>query len=88
MQVRCHQYFVFHLEGLSASLYTMHDIDDSVVPGSVYLVDVQEKMTVVHAGNDSAIVLSPTPSSDINDPLNWSRGRKLLQIVCMMICAS
>ncbi|KAG1727697.1 major facilitator superfamily domain-containing protein [Suillus lakei] len=46
----------------------MHDIDDSVVPGSVYLVDVQEKTTVVHAEKDSAIVLSPTPSNDINDP--------------------
>ncbi|KAG1849260.1 major facilitator superfamily domain-containing protein [Suillus subalutaceus] len=77
MQVRCRQYCIFHLEGLPASLYIMHDIDDSVVPGSVYLVDVQEKTTVVHAGNNSAIVLSPTPSSDINDPLNWSRGRKL-----------
>ncbi|KAG2125510.1 major facilitator superfamily domain-containing protein [Suillus clintonianus] len=66
----------------------MHDIDDSVVPGSVYLVDVQAKTTVVHAENDSAIVLSPTPSNDINDPLNWSRGRKLLQIVCVMIYTS
>lgn len=66
----------------------MHDIDDSVVPGSVYLVDVQEKTTVAHAENNSAIVLSPTPSNDINDPLNWSRGRKFLQIVCVMICMS
>ncbi|KAG1843335.1 major facilitator superfamily domain-containing protein [Suillus subalutaceus] len=88
MSFRCRRYCIFHLEGLPASLYIMHDIDDSVVPGSVYLVDVQEKTTVVHAGNDSAIVLSPTPSSDINDPLNWSRGRKLLQIVCVMIYTS
>lgn len=66
----------------------MHDIDDSVVPGSVYLVDVQEKTTVVHAGKDSAIVLSPKPSSDVNDPLNWSRSRKLLHVTCVMICLS
>jgi hypothetical protein len=66
----------------------MHDIDDSVVPGSVYLVDVQDKAAVVHAGNESAIVLSPTPSSDVNDPLNWSRGRKILHVTCVMICLS
>lgn len=66
----------------------MRDIDDSVVPGSVYLVDVQEKSTVVHAGKDSAIVLSPTPSNDVNDPLNWSRSRKLLHVTCIMICLS
>src|SRR6267154_5447497 len=86
MQVRQRQYIL--TRKVSLLLCTMHDIDDSVVPGSVYLVDVQEKSTVVHAQTDSAIVLSPTPSNDINDPLNWSRGRKLLQIICVMICVS
>ncbi|KAH7913793.1 major facilitator superfamily domain-containing protein [Hygrophoropsis aurantiaca] len=62
--------------------------DDLAIPGSVYLVDVQEKSTVVHAKHDHAIVLSPTPSNDINDPLNWSKGRKLMQAVCVMIYTS
>ncbi|KAH7884237.1 major facilitator superfamily domain-containing protein [Phlebopus sp. FC_14] len=66
----------------------MQDIDDSVIPGSVYLVDVQEKSAVVHAGKGSAIVLSPTPSNDVNDPLNWSRRRKMIQMICVMIYTS
>ncbi|EGO24214.1 hypothetical protein SERLADRAFT_437830 [Serpula lacrymans var. lacrymans S7.9] len=66
----------------------MRVIDDSVIPGSVYLVDVQDKTTVTHAAGDSTIVLSPTPSNDINDPLNWSKGRKLLQVICVMIYTS
>ncbi|KAG1836514.1 hypothetical protein DFJ58DRAFT_734938 [Suillus subalutaceus] len=58
----------------------MHDINNSVVPRSVYLVDFQEKTTVAHAESDGAIELSPMPSNDINDPLNWSRCWKILQI--------
>lgn len=65
----------------------MQDIDDTVIPGSVYLVDVQERSTVVHADKDSSIVLSPTPSNHVNDPLNWTRRRKTIQMICVMICA-
>ncbi|KAH0832878.1 major facilitator superfamily domain-containing protein [Lanmaoa asiatica] len=66
----------------------MQDIDDTAIPGSVYLVDVQERVTAVHANKDSSIVLSPTPSNDVNDPLNWTRRRKMIQMVCLMIYTS
>ena len=65
----------------------MQDIDDTVIPGSVYLVDVQERSTVVHADKDSSIVLSPTPSNNVNDPLNWTKRRKTIEMICVMICA-
>lgn len=29
-------------------------------------------------------MLSPTPSDDVNDPLNWSKGRKLLALICVV----
>ncbi|KAG7108439.1 putative MFS-type transporter like protein [Verticillium longisporum] len=51
------------------------------VPGTVYLVDTGHVIESRHAdGGD--IVLDPVPSSDPSDPLNWSRRRKLLAVVC------
>lgn len=50
-------------------------IDHSAVPGTTHLVDL---------GENTEIVLIPTPSDDPNDPLNWSRGRKWLQVFCMV----
>ncbi|OJI96746.1 hypothetical protein ASPVEDRAFT_36137 [Aspergillus versicolor CBS 583.65] len=43
------------------------------VPGTVRLVDVDEQ-----AGKD--IVLVPSPSTDPEDPLNWTRNRKILAL--------
>lgn len=47
------------------------------VPGTTHLVDLEEKKT--------EIVLIPTPSTDPNDPLNWSKKRKLLHVFCLVV---
>lgn len=52
-------------------------IDYSVVPGTGFLVDQTKSK------ND--VILIPTPSDDPNDPLNWSRGRKNLHMLCIVI---
>jgi MFS family permease len=55
--------------------------DDEPVPGTVYLVDVNGQATSdLHDASHKDILLVPRPSSDLNDPLNWSRGRKLLAV--------
>ncbi|TDZ49798.1 putative MFS-type transporter [Colletotrichum trifolii] len=41
-------------------------------PGTVYLLNHE------HATDSSGFILSPVPSSDPNDPLNWSKWRKYL----------
>lgn len=48
------------------------------VPGTIFLVDDAE----IHhdANHDGAVVLHPHPSTDPEDPLNWSRARKYLAI--------
>lgn len=49
------------------------EIDFSVIPGTSNLVENDE------------VVLIPTPSDDPNDPLNWSRKRKWLQMFCIIL---
>ncbi|KAF3009667.1 hypothetical protein E8E13_008151 [Curvularia kusanoi] len=51
------------------------------IPGTIQLVDVDHTVAARHAGNGD-IVLQPTPSSDPDDPLNWTPRRKLLALVC------
>jgi hypothetical protein len=51
------------------------------IPGTVLLVDVDHVSRSEHLENGD-IVLVPTPSQDLNDPLNWSKARKVLAIVC------
>ncbi|EAS30102.3 MFS transporter [Coccidioides immitis RS] len=54
-----------------------------LVPGTVHLVDVAGE-----AGNskrEKDIVLVPRPSADPEDPLNWSRRRKLLHMAMLFI---
>ncbi|EED85647.1 predicted protein [Postia placenta Mad-698-R] len=52
-----------------------------LVPGTVHLVDVAgEVNSAKHAADRKDIVLVPRPSADPEDPLNWSRRRKLLAI--------
>jgi MFS family permease len=48
--------------------------EEEVVPGTVHLVD-----SSISSAADS-IVLFPQPSADPEDPLNWSRARKWLNI--------
>lgn len=56
------------------------------VPGTVHLIDLEGTMNARHAdGAKKDIVLVPAPSRDPNDPLNWSRVRKLTQLSCLCV---
>lgn len=59
-------------------------IDTSAIPGTVTLVDVEHVLQTRHLDRGHGdIVLIPTPSSDPDDPLNWSPRRKLLSTICV-----
>lgn len=54
----------------------MEDNDD--IPGTVYLVDVAHSSSSgQHDAANKDIILVPQPSSDPEDPLNWSHRRKI-----------
>lgn len=53
---------------------------NDIVPGTVHLVDVTGDMHALHLSGNKDIVLVPKPSSDPEDPLNWTRKRKMLAI--------
>lgn len=56
----------------------------TAIPGTTHLVDLEHVMHTRHAsGNKDDIVLDPTPSSDPNDPLNWSPRRKMMSTICI-----
>ncbi|BEJ11927.1 hypothetical protein CspHIS471_0203870 [Cutaneotrichosporon sp. HIS471] len=57
----------------------MSDPNNLPIPGSLLLVD--EHATGARHGD---IILSPTPSRDFNDPLNWSKWRKQLAFAMLM----
>lgn len=59
--------------------------DRPFVPGTVHLVDLEGTMRAKHAKGHKDIVLVPAPSNDPDDPLNWSRRRKLLSTSCMCV---
>ncbi|KAL2072200.1 hypothetical protein VTL71DRAFT_11543 [Oculimacula yallundae] len=53
----------------------------TVAPGTVLLHQTVSKSDIEHlitAPGDSDVVLQPQPSCDPNDPLNWSKFRKIL----------
>jgi MFS family permease len=55
--------------------------DANYVPGTVHLVDVRGQVTSSrHDALHKDIVLIPRPSSDPEDPLNWTYRRKLLAV--------
>lgn len=62
-------------------------IDDSAIPGTVTLVDIDHVLQTRHVGSGSNkdIVLIPAPSADPDDPLNWSAKRKLLSTVSVSV---
>jgi hypothetical protein len=53
---------------------------EEIVPGTVLLVDTDHGVHGKHLGGDKDIVLVPQPSSDPEDPLNWTPKRKGLAI--------
>ena len=46
-------------------------IDDSVVPGTVHLVDLDHSLRAKHSAAHKDIVLVPTPSDDPDDPVRY-----------------
>lgn len=75
---------------MAADLATARDlqhgfIDNSKVPGTVHLIDSEHTLKNKHAGSHQEIVLVPTPSTDPDDPLNWTPRRKYLALTCMCI---
>jgi hypothetical protein len=61
-------------------------IDSTAIPGTLTLVDVNHVLATQHlARGDQDIVLVPTPSNDPDDPLNWSRRRKILSTICVSV---
>jgi hypothetical protein len=58
-------------------------IDETAVPGTVHLIDL-EGVLAGHLGNRD-IVLVPRPSADPEDPLNWTRVRKMINFSCVMM---
>ena len=69
-----------------AHIRSVDDIDDSIVPGTVRLVDIEGRLRTKHAkGNLHDVVLVPTPTDDPDDPLNWSPRRKALSAACWIL---
>ena len=69
-----------------ARVNSSHDtVNESIVPGTVHLVDLEHTMATRHARNKKDIVLVPTPSADPDDPLNWSPDRKYLALACALL---
>lgn len=57
------------------------DQDPNYVPGTVYLVDVGGQVSSsLHDAAHQDIVLVPRPSSDPEDPLNWTHRRKIVAV--------
>jgi len=57
-----------NLEG--ANQFQHGHIDDTIVPGTVHLVDVGQNMQAKHSKAHQDIVLVPTPSDDPDDPVS------------------
>lgn len=52
------------------------------IPGSVQLID---SGAVSHSHTDD-VLLVPKPSDDVNDPLRWSRNRKQIAHLMLVLC--
>lgn len=73
-------------EALAQQAAVQHGhIDDSIVPGTVHLVDLDHTSRARHSKAHQDIILVPTPSNDPDDPLNWSPRRKLMSLICMCV---
>ncbi|RFU35916.1 hypothetical protein B7463_g482, partial [Scytalidium lignicola] len=69
---------------MAAAVHLHGHLDETATPGTVHLVDLEGTLAAKHAsGADRDVVLVPAPSSDPDDPLNWSPRRKLLSTVSL-----
>ncbi|OJJ08760.1 hypothetical protein ASPVEDRAFT_879616 [Aspergillus versicolor CBS 583.65] len=57
---------------------------DQAPPGTVILIDFEGTLEAQHSRNSTDVVLNPVPSSDPNDPLNWSLARKWRATLCAL----
>ncbi|KAF6786789.1 major facilitator superfamily transporter [Colletotrichum sojae] len=55
------------------------------IPGTVHLVDLEGTISSRHADGVDDVVLIPTPSSNPDDPLNWTPGRKFQLLCCLSV---
>ncbi|KAF4339530.1 major facilitator superfamily transporter [Fusarium beomiforme] len=62
------------------------EVDRTATPGTVLLVDLEHTLAARHASRgDTGIVLIPQPSDDPEDPLNWSRRRKIFSTISVSL---
>lgn len=59
--------------------------DDKTAPGTVKLIDATNELNVKHSDAAHDVILVPTPSDDPEDPLNWTKKRKLLATSCVVM---
>ena len=60
---------------------TMHENEhDDDVAGTVRILEHQ-----FGTDDNDHIVYVPTPSSDPNDPLNWTKSRKYMHLACITL---
>lgn len=63
-------------------------IDDEMVPGTIYLVDLEGVLNVKKdEGGAHNIILQPQPSSNPNDPLRWPKKKKVTQFALLWFWA-
>ena len=55
------------------------------VPGTVQLIDAAGALHAAHGSGHKEIVLVPQPSDSPNDPLRWSKTRKVIAITTAMV---
>lgn len=60
---------------------------DDYVPGTVHLIDLEGTLLVKKDQGHLNIILQPQPSLNPNDPLRWSKGKKLAQFSMVWIWA-
>ncbi|ABN68522.2 putative ion transporter [Scheffersomyces stipitis CBS 6054] len=64
---------------------TAKSLNYDFVPGTVHLVDVIGNLSVKKDDGGEDIILQPQPTSNINDPLRWSKGKKRFQFFLLWL---
>lgn len=68
---------------MSKNRFEMADLEKSkldLVPGTIHLIDVEGDLNIQKdEGSEHDIILQPQPSSNVNDPLRWSKRKKNVQ---------
>ncbi|PIG88098.1 hypothetical protein AARAC_001570 [Aspergillus arachidicola] len=68
---------------------TRKEVQDAVPPGTIFLsIYSQESAGRTHLKHNGELVLSPQPSEDPMDPLNWPSWRKFTVLLLMSLYAA